>query len=117
MNSTPWALGLKFGFTFIAGLLTLTLFDDNPWPAVLGWSAAAAAINYFLGDRFVLPSLGNAAAAWVDGIVSAALAWLFGIVFAGFRTTGATLIALAAFIALSEYFFHVFFKPARAVTP
>ena len=33
MGSTGWALLVKLGFTFIAGLLTLALFDGN----TCGW--------------------------------------------------------------------------------
>lgn len=117
MGSTGWALLVKLGFTFIAGLLTLALFDGNTWLAVLVWAAAVTAANYLIDDRYILPTVGNPIAAVVDGVLAAGLAWLLGVAFPWFRTTGATLVALAAVIAIMEYFFHVFLKESRTVLP
>ncbi|HHT73809.1 MAG TPA: DUF2512 family protein [Firmicutes bacterium] len=116
MRNTAWAVLLKFAFTFAAGLLTSALFDNNTWLAVLGWALTAAAVNFFLGDLFLLPSLGSALAAVADGVVGAGLAWLFALVFSGFRATGATVIALGVLIALVEHFFHAFAREARATS-
>ena len=95
MGSTGWALLVKLRFTFIAGLLTLALFDGNTWLAVLVWAAAVTAANYLIGDRYILPTVGNPIAAVVDAVLAARLAWLLGVAFR-FRTTGATLVALAS---------------------
>lgn len=93
------------------------LFDSNPWLAVLGWTVAATAVNYIIGDLFILPAVGNAAAAIADGGLGAILGWVFSLIFAGFRSTGSTLIGLAALLALIEYFFHVFLKESPKVAP
>jgi|GEM_PF-4837072 len=111
-NRTLTAWSLRFAFTFAAGLLTLALFDDTPWPGVLGWSAAASAASSALG-RLFHPGLDGSAAAFADGLVGAVLAWLSGILFAGFRATGATVIALGILLALGRYFASLFFQDSR----
>lgn len=105
MHNTGWLLIFKFAISFMSGLLTLALFDDNTWYAVLGWSLAAAIINVLIGELILRPSTGNTIVSVADGVLGAISAWVFGALFTWFRTTGATLVALAALIAIIEYFF------------
>lgn len=113
MHRTGWILVFRFVVSFVSGLLTLALFDDNPWLAVLGWALAATIVNYLIGELLLKPSAGQTIAAVADGILGAVLAWVLGALFTWFRTTGATLIALAALIAIIEYFSQSFLPKSQ----
>lgn len=86
--------------TTATALLTLTLFDSNPWLVVLAYTLVATSLNYWLFQKRLHTSKGISALG--QGIFGALLAYLFGLT-PIFRTTFGTLVGFALFLALAQY--------------
>lgn len=86
--------------TVITALLTLTLFDSNPWWIVLIYSGVATILNYWLFLKTIRNGIGLFSLA--QGILAAFLAYLFGLT-PLFRTTFGTLVGYTLLLALAQY--------------
>ncbi len=117
MSKTAGTLVFKFVMTLLIALLTLSLFDSNPWPIVTLFALVAAAANYLVGDLVVLPAAGNITASIGDGVMAGLIAYIMDLASLGFRTTLGTLVALGLFIALGEYLFHQYLENTPKVAP
>lgn len=117
MSKTTTALLVKFGMTFVAAAIALYYIDGNTIGQVLIFSILGTAINYLIGDLFVLPSFGNIVASVGDGILAAALAYIMDLVIPAFRTTFTSLAVLAVLVAVAEYFFHQYIARSEKVAP
>lgn len=106
MGKTAGTLIFKFVMTLLTALLTLSLFDSNPWPIVILFSAIATTANYLVGNLVVLPAMGNTVTAISNGVMAGLIAYMMDLTSKGFRTTLGTLVALGLFIAIEEYLFH-----------
>ncbi len=115
--TTTLTIGIRFIMTFIFALATLTLFDTNPASLVFIYAIIATVANYVIEDLRVLPATDNTVISAMGGVIAAFLAWLMGAVLVGFRTTLATLLALALVIGLGEYFFRKYLDESEKITP
>lgn len=117
MSATSRALLAKFGMTLLFAWLTLSFFDGNTFSSVLLFSIAATALNYLVGDLYVLPNFGNMVASIGDGLMAAVFAYIVSLIFAGFRTTFGTLVLFAILVAIGEYVFHQYLRSTDKVAP
>ena len=117
MGKTAGLLIFKFVMTLLTGLLTLSLFDSNPWPIVVLFAVVATAANYLVGNLVVLPAMGNTVTAISNGLMAGLIAYMMDLTSAGFRTTFGTLVALGLFIAIEEYLFHGYLENTIETAP
>lgn len=101
----------KYMMTTAIALLTLTLFDSNPWWIVVVFSILITAVNFWLVRSF-LEGRGGIAA-FTQGIIPAFLAYVVGLT-PFFRTTLGTLIGFALLLALGEFLLNKFLTKQMA---
>ncbi|NLM68415.1 MAG: hypothetical protein GX177_00200 [Firmicutes bacterium] len=97
---------IKFVSTLVLSLLTLTLFDSNPFSLVLLYALITTGINFFISTRVFASDDIRTPAVFAEGISSMAIAWVMSFVIPGFRSTFLTLFALACAVILTGYFLH-----------
>ena len=108
------ALAVKLVMTFIVGVVAFSFIDGNPWGQVFWVALVATAVNYFVGDRMVLPSYGNATAAVGDGIMGSIVAYLGAVITEAFTVSAASIVTFLVLVAIGEYFFHRYLVTADA---
>lgn len=86
--------------TATTALLTLALFDSNPWWAVVLYAAGATALNYWIFQTIVQTSSGFSALG--QGVLGAFLAYICGLT-SFFRTTFGTLVGYALLLAFGHF--------------
>lgn len=91
--------------TGICALLTLALFDSNPWWIVLSYALVATILNYWLYQKIISNS--GYLSIFGQGILGAFLAYLLGLT-PFFRTTFGTLVGYALLLALVQYWLRRF---------
>jgi hypothetical protein len=106
MNNTLILL-LKFVSTVIAFAIALDLFFDAAFADIVSFSLLVTIMSYMLGDRIILPRLGNRNALIADFFLVYAVVWVFGSVLLNsyLQIAWGSVIA-AAIITLSEVFIH-----------
>lgn len=102
---------VKFVSMLVLSLLTLTLFDSNPFGLVLVYALITTGVNYMISARLFESNDVRSPAALAEGISSMLIAWLMSLIVPGFRSTFLTLFALACAVILSGYFFHSLLIP------
>lgn len=80
----------------------------NSWGWILTIAALTVAINYLLGDLFILPAFGNTAGSLGDGIIAAVTAYAADMLFPSFNTSWLALLDFGVLIGASEFFIHRF---------
>ena len=100
-------LGKFAGITILA-LLTLTLFDSNPWWKILFYAIPATLLNLYLTGMALQKSWSPIVISPLQGIVAAFLAYLISLTTI-FRVTFGTLVGFALLLCLAEYLFARFF--------
>lgn len=73
-----FALVIKFIIGVIAYAIALDLFFQATWVDIVTFSLLMTAVTYLLGDRILLPRLGNVNALIVDFVLSYLIVWIFG---------------------------------------
>lgn len=111
------ALVMKLIMTFLAAWIIFGIILDNPLSHILLLSALGAAINYLLGDLFVLPKFGNVVASVGDGLMAALTAYILDTVIPVFETTFTTLLLFTLAVAAFEFFFHQYLLRDEKVAP
>ncbi len=89
----------KYIMTTIVALLTLTLFDSNPWWIVVLYSALTTTLNFSLKAKIHANVFITAV---TQGVSASVLAYLLGLT-PFFRTTFGTLVGFALLLSLAEY--------------
>lgn len=117
MSKTATALLIKFGMTFVVAVVAFSLIDRNIWLWPFALAIVGTALNYFLGDLYVLPKFGNTVAAVSDGVLAALTAYVFDLIIPAFRTTATTLVTFAVLVAVGEYIFHRYLRRSEKVEP
>lgn len=117
MSKTTTALLIKFVMTFILAVIAFSSIADNrmQWPLLV--AIFGTALNYLLGDLYILPKYGNIVASAGDGILAALTAYVIDLVVPAFRTTLTSLIVFAVLIAVGEYIFHRYLLRSDKVAP
>lgn len=105
---------LKLASAMIAFALALDLFFDATFADILSFSILVTAMSYLLGDRIILPRLGNRNALIADFFLVYASVWVFGSVLLNsyLQIAWGSVIA-AGIITLSEVFVHRFLVNTR----
>ncbi|MFZ5642056.1 MAG: DUF2512 family protein [Bacillota bacterium] len=117
MSKTATALLIKFAMTFIVAAASFAILEENSWGWVALLAVAVTALNYFLGDLFILPRFGNIVAAVSDGILGAITAAIIAAFVPDFRVTLATLALFAILLAIGEFFLHKYLRRSEKVEP
>lgn len=119
VSKTSTALIIKFIMTFVMAAIVFELLNmgNATWFWVFVVSLIGTALNYLLGDLYVLPKFGNIAASIGDGILAALVAFVIDALTRFFDTTFASLVLFALLIAVGEYFFHQYLKASPKVEP
>lgn len=117
LSNTAMSLIIKFVLTFAAAWLAFGMIEGNPLTYIFILALLGTALNYVLGDLFVLPNFGNIVASIGDGAVAAVTALIFSTLVMNFRTNGASLATFFVIVALAEYLFHMFLKNSDTVAP
>lgn len=116
MSKTAGALLIKFLLTTAAAAIAFRGLGST-WGWILTLGVVATALNYFLGDLAILPSLGKVWAVLADGLLAALTAYVIDRLTPAFRTTGGSVVLFAVLIAVAEYFFHNYLRSTRKVAP
>ncbi|GAB6179811.1 hypothetical protein JCM14036_11300 [Desulfotomaculum defluvii] len=106
MGKVTTALAIKFVMTFLASWVAVSLIAGNSWTWALLIAVIGTAVNYVLGDKFILPNYGNIVAAVSDGILSLGLLWLVDLISVDLRLNSTAYITFALLVMVGEYFFH-----------
>ncbi|KON88492.1 membrane protein [Sporosarcina globispora] len=77
MNKTL-VLALKLASALIAFAIALDLFFDATLADIISFSLLVTVMSYMLGDRIILPRLGNRNALIADFFLIYASVWVFG---------------------------------------
>ncbi|AGL02681.1 Protein of unknown function (DUF2512) [Desulfoscipio gibsoniae DSM 7213] len=117
MNKTATALLFKFIMTFVFAIIALRFIDNNTWGWVFWVALAGTALNYLVGDLFVLPKYGNIVASVGDGVMAALAAYIINLIVPAFQTTFTALALFAVLVAVGEYFFHQYLQRSEKVEP
>ncbi|SFH29592.1 Protein of unknown function [Desulfotomaculum arcticum] len=119
MSKTSTALIIKFIMTFVMAAIVFELLNmgNATWFWVFVVSLVGTALNYLLGDLYVLPKFGNIVASIGDGVLAALVAFIIDALTRFFDTTFASLVLFALLIAVGEYFFHQYLKASPEVEP
>ncbi|UOE57658.1 YndM family protein [Bacillus sp. CMF12] len=98
---------LKFVSSMIAFAIALDLFFDATFADIVSFSLLVTVMSYMLGDRIILPRLGNRNALIADFFLVYASVWVFGSVLLNsyLQIAWGSVIA-AGIITLSEVFIH-----------
>ncbi len=98
----------KFAMITSTALLTLTLFDSNPWWKVLFYAIPATLLNLYLTGLALQKSWAPILVAPLQGVVAAFLAYLASLTTV-FRSTFGTLVGFALLLSIAEYLLTRFF--------
>lgn len=102
---------------FIFAGITFYFIDNNP----LGWIISVGLIgtifNYFSGDLFVLPSLGNVFTSISDGLAGGFIVYIMDLSFENFSISLLSLVVFSVLTVLGEYFFHIYVLSQEEVEP
>ncbi|MDM5225630.1 YndM family protein [Cytobacillus sp. NJ13] len=98
---------LKLASSLIAFAIALDLFFDAAFADIVSFSLLVTVMSYLLGDRIILPRLGNRNALIADFFLVYASVWVFGSVLLNsyLQIAWGSIIA-AGIITLSEVFVH-----------
>ncbi len=92
----------------VVSLLTLTLFDSNPWWKVLFFAIPATLLNLYLTGLALQQAWSQVMTAPLQGVVAAFLAYLVSLATV-FRATFGTLVGFALLLSVVEYLLAGFF--------
>lgn len=100
---------LKFIASIIIFTIAFDLFFEAGVSDVLSFSLLVTIVSYFIGDKIILPRVGNRAAAVIDFFTVYAIVWIFGnILLHSYEQIAWGSIIAATFFGISEVFVHIF---------
>lgn len=102
-------LVLKFISSCIAFAVGLDLFFHATFTEVVSFALTLTIISYFIGDRILLPRIGNRNAIIVDFFLAYTSVWLFGpFYFHSYHQIAWGSILSAIIVSIAEVFIHRF---------
>ncbi|MDZ5471546.1 YndM family protein [Bacillus sp. 31A1R] len=108
---------IKFVAAFLAFAIAFDLFFDATFVDILSFSILITVVSYFVGDRLILPRIGNVKAAIVDFFMTYTLVWIFGsILLHSYLQIAWGSIISATLIAGGEVLIHNFIQNRTANT-
>ncbi|MGI8385036.1 YndM family protein [Robertmurraya sp. P23] len=100
---------LKFVACIIIFTIAFDLFFEAGISEVLSFSILVTIVSYFIGDKIILPRVGNRAAVVIDFFTVYAIVWIFGnVLLHSYEQIAWGSIIAATFIGISEVFVHLF---------
>lgn len=117
MSETAKALIFKFVMSLVVAVLAFGIIGGNAFGWVFLVAVLAAAIDYLVGDLFILPKVGSLIGAIINGGLAAVIPLLVAAANPAFTTTAVSVLVFAALIAVGEYFFHNYLLRAEKVEP
>ncbi len=117
MNNTWRVLLVKFIMTLAIAIIAFSILDVNPFGWVLLVALVVTAVNYLVGDLYILPNYNNIAASIADGIMGGLLAVIVGLLTPAFAPGTGALIAFAVLTGIGEYIFHPYMMENTNVSP
>lgn len=114
MSITSRTLLFKFLLTLAASTVA---FLREGWTWIIVVAALTFVINYIIGDRVVLPMLGNFVATLGDGGMAALTAYIVGLFSDTFDPTFGALLMFGLLVAIKEYFIHKAMLRSDKVAP
>ncbi|HHW36615.1 MAG TPA: YndM family protein [Bacillales bacterium] len=98
---------IKFITSLVAYAVAFDLFFDATWVDIISFSLLTTIVSYSLGDRILLPRIGNINAIIADFLLSYSIVWVFGSVLLNslLQIAWGSIIS-AIIISASEYFVH-----------
>lgn len=100
---------LKFISCIIIFTIAFDLFFVAGVSEVLSFSILVTIVSYFIGDKMILPRVGNRAAVVIDFFTVYAIVWIFGnILLHSYEQIAWGSIIAATLIGISEVFVHLF---------
>lgn len=113
-NKNITALIAKLVMTFVAAWIAFGLIENAAFSWLLLTAVLVTAVNYVIGDLYVLPRYRNIVASVGNGIMAAVVALIVHLVFPGVQATLPSLILFFFLIAVGEYFFHRYLLATKA---
>ncbi|MCM3601507.1 YndM family protein [Robertmurraya korlensis] len=100
---------LKFIVCIIIFTVAFDLFFEAGVTEVLSFSILVTIVSYFIGDKIILPRVGNRAAVIIDFFTVYGIVWIFGnILLHSYEQIAWGSIIAATLIGISEVFVHLF---------
>lgn len=98
---------IKFITSLVAYGVALDLFFDASWTDIISFSVLTTIVSYLIGDRILLPRIGNANAIIADFLLSYSIVWAFGsVLLNSYLQIAWGSIISAVIITAGEYFVH-----------
>lgn len=91
--------------------------DGNSFPWILLVALIGTALNYLVGDLFILPATSSTIASLGDGLTAALVAWATAWFTPQLTVSLMGLAVLFILVAMVEYFFHMFLVGEKRVAP
>ncbi|MGS2776524.1 YndM family protein [Robertmurraya sp. GLU-23] len=100
---------LKFIVCTIIFTIAFDLFFEARVSEVLSFSILVTMVSYFIGDKIILPRVGNRAAVVIDFFTVYTFVWIFGnILLHSYEQIAWGSIIAATLVGISEVFVHLF---------
>ncbi|MGG7618262.1 YndM family protein [Bacillus coreaensis] len=100
---------LKFIVCTIIFTIAFDLFFEAGVSEVLSFSILVTMVSYFIGDKIILPRVGNRAAVVIDFFTVYTIVWIFGnILLHSYEQIAWGSIIAATLVGISEVFVHLF---------
>lgn len=108
MYASGAALLVKFLLTLGAATVSFRFLDFNTFFLAFMVAVMVTALNYYIGDLYLLPKIGNTAAAFADGVTAILVAWTAAWFIPPFSVSFVSLAAFLGMVALAEFFVHAY---------
>jgi hypothetical protein len=100
---------IKLITSVIIFTIAFDLFFEAGVSEILSFSILVTIVSYFIGDKIILPRVGNRAAAVIDFFTVYAIIWIFGnILLHSYEQIAWGSIIAATLIGVSEVVLHLF---------
>jgi hypothetical protein len=109
-------LAIKFIVSIIAFAVALDLFFEATFVDILSFSLAITIVSYIIGDRIILPRVGNTNALLLDFFLTYLMVWIFGsVVLESYVQIGWGSLLSAIIITAAEVVVHRFLQKNHEV--
>jgi hypothetical protein len=102
---------IKLISSLIIFTIAFDLFFESGVTEIGSFSILVTIVSYFIGDKIILPRVGNRAATVIDFFMVYAIVWIFGnVLLHSYEQIAWGSIIAASLIGLSEVFVHLYIQ-------
>ena len=102
---------MKLISNLIIFTIAFDLFFESGVTEIWSFSLLVTIVSYFIGDKIILPRVGNRAATVIDFFMVYAIVWIFGnILLHSYEQIAWGSIIAASLIGVTEVFVHLFIQ-------